>query len=122
LLLTPRPSFLFFDASMSYPSKFRTTVHGTIFGHRSTYLRELAEGDRLVLVPDPPGEDDPAVWVHLPKGDPVGHLPPEINAWLAPLLLGGGSASATAVRVGGTDVPSWKRLLIEVTCRAALAS
>jgi len=49
-------------------------------------------------------------------GDPVGHLPPEINAWLAPWMLRGGAASATAVRVGGSEVPSWKRLLIEVCC------
>ena len=40
----------------------------------------------------------------------------EINAWLAPYMRGGGVASATTLRVGGTDVPSWKRLLIEVCC------
>lgn len=101
---------------MNHPPTFRTTVHGTVFGHRATHLDELAAGDRLLLIPDPPGEDDPAVWVHLPEGDPVGHLPPEINAWLAPYLMRGGLASATTLRVGGTDVPSWKRLLIEVCC------
>ena len=106
---------------MTYPSTFRTTVHGTVFAGRSTHLEELSAGDRLILIPDPPGADDPAVWVHLPSGDPVGHLPPEINAWLAPLMLGGGSASATAVRVGGSDMPSWKRLLIEVNCSGRLA-
>lgn len=98
------------------PTTFRTTVHGTVFGARASRLEDLAEGDPLLLIPDPPGEDDPAVWVHLPAGDPVGHLPPEINAWLAPWLLKGGRASATTVRVGGTEVPSWKRLLIEVRC------
>ena len=102
---------------MEHPSFFRTTVHGTVFGDRATHLGDLAAGDPLVLIPDPPGEDDPAVWVHLPRGDPLGHLPPEINAWLAPWMLRGGSASATAVRVGGTEVPSWKRLLIQVECR-----
>jgi len=101
---------------MNAPHTFRTTVHGTVFGERASHLRELGAGDRLLLIPDPPGDDDPAVWVHLPGGDPVGHLPPEINAWLAPWMLTGGRASATAVRVGSHDVPSWKRLLIEVNC------
>jgi hypothetical protein len=96
------------------PVSFRTTVHGTVFGERAGHLADLAIGDDLVLIPDPPDEDEPAVWVHLPGGDPIGHLPPEINAWLTPWLLGGGSASAVAVKIGGSDTPSWKRLLIEV--------
>jgi hypothetical protein len=29
----------------------------------------------------------------------------------------GGHAEAVAVRVHGCDVPSWRRLLIEVVCR-----
>lgn len=99
------------------PSTFRTTVHGTVFGHRADHVAAMEPGDSLVLIPDPPGEDDPAVWVHIEAGDPVGHLPPEINAWLAPYLMHGGAASAVAVRVSGGDVPSWKRLLIEVRCR-----
>ena len=99
------------------PSTFRTTVHGTVFGRRAAHVSDVAVGDPLVLIPDPPGEDDPAVWVHVKAGDPVGHLPPEINAWLAPYLLGGGSASAVALRVSGGDVPSWKRLLIDIRCR-----
>src|SRR5688500_16417505 len=96
------------------PATFRTTVHGTVFGARASHLDELAVGEELVLIPDPPGEEEPAVWVHLRGGDPIGHLPPEINAWLAPWLLHGGTASATTVKIGGSDVPSWKRLLIEV--------
>jgi hypothetical protein len=100
-----------------HPSTFRSTVHGTVFGKRAAHLNRLEPGDRLLLIPDPPGEDDPAVWVHLQAGDPVGHLPPEINAWLAPWLLRGGAASAVAVRVRGSDAPSWKRLLIEVRCQ-----
>jgi hypothetical protein len=103
---------------MDHPTTFRTTVHGTVFGHRASHVDELAAGDRLLLIPDPPGEEDPAVWVHLPEGDPVGHLPPEINAWLAPWMMRGGAASARTLRVGGNDVPSWKRLLIEVSCAA----
>lgn len=97
---------------------FRTTVHGTVFGRRTESLRDAAAGDELLLIPDPPDADEPVVWVHREGGDPLGHLPPEINAWLAPWMLrGGGSASARVVRVGGSDVPSWKRLLIEVRCR-----
>ena len=101
------------------PATFRTTVHGTVFGSRATHLGDVVQGDTLILIPDPPVEgEDPAVWVHLEAGDPVGHLPPEISAWLAPWLLGGGTATARALRVRGTEVPSWKRLLIEVHCAA----
>lgn len=97
---------------------FRTTVHGTVFGRRADALNDAAAGDALVLIPDPPDADEPVVWVHREGGDPVGHLPPEINAWLAPWMLrGGGTASARVLRVGGSEVPSWKRLLIEVYCR-----
>jgi hypothetical protein len=96
---------------------FRTTVHGTVFGERTSVVMAAAAGDALVLIPDPPDADEPAVWVHACGGDTVGHLPPEINAWLAPWMLRGGSASARIVRIGGTEVPSWKRLLIEVVCR-----
>lgn len=100
------------------PATFRATVHGTVFGHRAEHVHEIAAGDRLVLIPDPPtgDDDDPAVWVHAAGGDPLGHLPPEINAWLAPWMQRGGAATATAVRVQGDDAPSWKRLLIEVHC------
>jgi hypothetical protein len=99
-------------------TSFRTTVHGTVFARRTQSLRAATAGDELMLIPDPPGTDEPAVWVHVRGGDPVGHLPPEINAWLAPWMLRGGSASATILRLGGSEVPSWKRLLIEVSCRA----
>jgi hypothetical protein len=104
------------------PPVFRSTVHGTIFGDRATHVREVEQGDRLLLIPDPPMEEDPAVWVHLAAGDPIGHLPPEVNSWLAPWLQRGGAATATAVRVRGEDVPSWKRLLIEVHCVQASAA
>lgn len=100
------------------PTQFRATVHGTIFCNRHRHLARLHEGDELFLIPDPPIEDDPSIWVHMPGGDPVGHLPPEIEAWLAPWMLRGGSATARAVRVAGTEEPSWRRLLIEVTCSA----
>ena len=106
----------------SRPATFRTTVHGTVFAERATHVAELAPGDELVLIPDPPMEDDPEVWVHARGGEPLGHLPPEINAWLAPWLLRGGHARATAVRVHGDDTPSWKRLIIEVHCAHADAA
>ena len=104
------------------PPVFRSTVHGTVFGDRAAHVREVEQGDRLLLIPDPPMEEDPAVWVHLAAGDPLGHLPPEVNSWLAPWLQRGGSATATAVRVRGDDVPSWKRLLIEVHCLQTTAA
>lgn len=99
------------------PPPFRATVHGTVFGERASHLEELVPGDPLLLIPDPPGGDDPAVWVHRLEGDPLGHLPPEINSWLFPWMMYGGGASATILRVGGSHVPSWKRLLIQVTCQ-----
>ncbi len=70
----------------------------------------------LVLIPDPPGQDEPEVWVHLESGDPIGHLPPEIGAWLAPWLIQGGGARARMLKVGGADVPSWRRVVVEVDC------
>ncbi len=97
---------------------FRATVHGTVFGERAGHLEEITVGDPLLLIPDPPGEEDPAVWVHLAEGDPLGHLPPEIGSWLAPWMLRGGAASARALRVGGGETPSWKRLVVEVRCGA----
>ncbi|HEX7117338.1 MAG TPA: hypothetical protein VF212_01025 [Longimicrobiales bacterium] len=100
------------------PACFRATVHGTIFGERARLLEAVHDGDELLLIPDPPIDDDPGVWIHLRSGDPVGHLPPEIESWLAPWMLRGGRATARALRVHGPDVPSWRRLLIEVTCAA----
>jgi hypothetical protein len=100
------------------PARFRATVHGTVFGERSQLLDNLHDGDELLLIPDPPIDDDPGVWIHLPSGESVGHLPPEIEKWLAPWMLKGGRATARAIRVRGPEVPSWRRLLIEVTCTA----
>jgi hypothetical protein len=98
------------------PRLFRSTVHGTVFGDRERYVARIREGDRLPLIPDPPGKENPEVWVHLPSGEPVGHLPPEICRWLAPWMLRGGGAHARALRVSGPEVPSWRRLLLEVSC------
>jgi hypothetical protein len=79
-------------------------------------LNRVHPGDELVLLPGPPIDDEPGVWVHMQGGELLGHLPPEIEAWLSPWMLRGGHATATAVRVSGDDVPSWRRLLIEVSC------
>ncbi|MGD8278421.1 MAG: hypothetical protein PVH00_10365 [Gemmatimonadota bacterium] len=91
-------------------------MHGTVFGERTEHLQRVSAGDDLLLLPGLPIEDEPGVWVHLPGGELLGHLPPEIEAWLSPWLLRGGRAEARAIRVSGTDVPSWRRLLIEVHC------
>lgn len=96
---------------------FRATVHGLAFADRSRHLREMREGQELLLLPDPPGMRLDQVWVHRAEGDPLGHLPDEIGLWLAPWMRGGGRAEARILRVGDSSVPSWKRLLVEVTCR-----
>jgi hypothetical protein len=99
------------------PALFRATVHGVAFGDRAARVEELRPGDRLNLMADPTGEEPEAVWVHSMAGDPLGHLPDEIGKWLAPWLRGGGTAGAVALKVGGADVPSWRRVLVEVHCR-----
>ena len=104
------------DLPPEHPDHFFATVHGTVFCDRSAQVDTLQAGDELVLLPDPPVTEEPGVWVHRVDGDLVGHLPPEIELWLGPWLLRGGSARARAVRVSGSDVPSWRRLLIEVHC------
>jgi hypothetical protein len=93
---------------------FRTPVYGTVFGHRREVVQRLNPGDRLILVPDPPGSDPPTVWVHARGGDVVGHLSPDVNAWLAPTMLEGSCYGAQVEAVRGTDVASWKRLVIAV--------
>ncbi len=95
---------------------FRATVHGLPFDDRARHLARMRPREELVLIPDPPGGEPDDVWVHLAQGDPLGHLPREIGSWLAPWMRMGGSASARVVRVGDPTVPSWKRLLVEVTC------
>lgn len=99
-----------------YPH-FDTPVLGTVFAARTEVVHRLRAGDRLILVPDPPAAQIPAVWVHAAGGDVVGHLSLQIAAWLAPWMLEGGCCGATVRRVSGDDVASWRRLLIEVTCR-----
>lgn len=101
------------------PKSFRVTVHGTCFGGREEQLSGLRAGDPLQLVVDPPVQEDPQVWVHKPSGPPVGHLPPEVNAWMAGWLRSGGTAHAKVLSVRGPEAPSWRRLVIRVECSAA---
>jgi hypothetical protein len=94
--------------------RFETAVYGTVFAERATVVRRLRQGDQLILLPDPPGVDEPSVWVHAPGGDVVGHLAPDINRWMAPHMLRGARYSARDQSVGEPDTASWKRLVIEV--------
>lgn len=98
------------------PRRFRATVHGTVFAGREMHLEGIRSGDPLTLVPDPPGPEQPAVWVHLRTGEPLGHLPSEIGTWLGQWMLDGGGAKARVIESAGREVPSWRRLLIEVSC------
>ncbi len=99
------------------PTCFRSTVHGTIFAGRDQYIDAVKDGDMLQLIADPPVQTEPEVWVHLDSGDPIGHLPAEIGCWLWPWMLSGGVAEARVLRVGGAEVPSWRRIVLEIVCR-----
>ena len=100
-----------------YTDHFHTPVLGTVFARRTEVVHRLHRGDLLILVPDPPGTDVPAVWVHATGGDVVGHLPLQVAVWLAPWMLGGGRVSAEVDKVHGDDVASWERLVVTVRCR-----
>lgn len=97
--------------------EFETTVFGTVFAQRRAALHRLKIGDQLILVPDPPGTDEPSVWVHAPGGDVLGHLSPDINEWLVPWMLDGCRCGAVVTHLGGDEVASYKRLAITVRCR-----
>jgi hypothetical protein len=79
-------------------------------------VHRLRAGDSLILVPDPPSAEPPAVWVHARGGDVIGHVPDEIAAWLAPWMLDGGRCRARVLVVRGDEVASWKRLMIAIEC------
>src|SRR5918992_1388065 len=98
-------------------SEFRTPVYGTVFAKRAAVVQRLRPGDSLILVPDPPGIHEPSVWVHAPGGDVVGHLSPDLNSWLVPWMFAGHRCQAVVARVRGSDVASWKRLVIAVRCQ-----
>lgn len=101
---------------------FSTPVYGTVFAHRAEVVQRLHPGDRLILVPDPPGTNPQTVWVHARGGDVVGHLSPDVNSWLAPMMLDGSCYRAEVVSVRGDDVASWKRLVIRVRMVRAIKS
>jgi len=112
--------------------QFAVPVYGTIFAERSLAVQRLQGGDQLILVPDPPGIDEPIeadtdgeramarvveqpkVWVHATGGDVLGHLSPDINGWLVPRMLAGARYAATVRSVGAPGEASWKRLVIDV--------
>jgi hypothetical protein len=60
--------------------------------------------------------------VHARGGDVVGHLSPDVNAWLAPWMLAGRCYGAEVAQVRGDDVASWKRLVITVRSVRAVKS
>jgi hypothetical protein len=93
---------------------FETPVYGTVFGQRALVLQRLKEGDQLILVPDPPGVEEPSVWVHAPGGDVVGHLSPDVTRWLAPRMIEGARYGARVRSIGRPGTESWKRLVISV--------
>lgn len=96
-------------------SRLRTNVHGTVFAARTSVVERLQPGDTLLLVPDPPQDDDPpSVWVHVSGGDVLGHLPVQVAAWLGPWMLAGGRCQASVTQVRGPDVASWNRIEIEL--------
>lgn len=97
--------------------EFQTPVYGTVFGKRTEVLHRLRQGDALILVPDPPGTEDPSVWVHAVGGDVVGHLSPDVSSWLVPWMLQGGRCGGIVARIGSDDIASYKRLVITVRCR-----
>ncbi|MEJ7813487.1 MAG: hypothetical protein WKG32_23975 [Gemmatimonadaceae bacterium] len=99
-----------------HDERFKTAVYGTVFGQRMNVVHRLRAGDRLILVPDPPGTDSPFVWVHASGGDVIGHLPESISCWMQPWMLDGGCAGASVEKIKGADVASWRRLIIEVHC------
>lgn len=99
-----------------HDERFKTPVYGTVFGKRQEVVQRLHAGDRLILVPDPPGTDNPQVWVHATGGDVVGHLSDDVGRWLCPWMLDGGRCGAFVRKVGDQQVASWRRLIIEVVC------
>ena len=111
-------------------ARFEVPVYGTIFAERASAVSRLLPGETLILVPDPPGIDDPPagrtpadeplvveepkVWVHAAGGHVLGHLSPDINRWLVPRMLTGVRYTATVLSVGDPARESWRRLVIEV--------
>lgn len=98
-------------------SDFVAYLYGSVFAERAEAVRRLGVGDALILVPDPPGVDEPTVWVHAPGGAVLGHLSPDVSLWLVPLMLEGRRYGATVEALAGEDVESWKRVQLRVRSR-----
>lgn len=94
--------------------RFETPVYGTVFGGRAAVVARLHPGDRVILVPDPPGVDEPSVWVHATGGDVIGHLSPDVNRWMVQAMLDGARYGARVHTIGEQGTASWKRLVIAV--------
>src|SRR5258708_14977080 len=76
--------------------RFDAPVYGTIFGDRLVAVQRLAEGDSLILVPDPAAVDHASVWVHATGGDVAGHLAPATNRCPLPPLPNAPPYAATS--------------------------
>jgi hypothetical protein len=97
-------------ATHPHVEQFHSAVYGTVFGRRMEAVHRLRAGDALILVPDPPGTDNPAVWVHAAGGDVVGHLPFAVSGWLVPWMLEGGRCRARVQRVEARHRPPHPRV------------
>jgi hypothetical protein len=97
-------------------------VHGVRFALRdeesaATVLASIAEGDELVLVPEP---DNPvnnrAVVIATTDGVPVGWVPDLLVDYVHELRAGG-DARVVALRVNAPTVPPQDRLVVEIRGR-----
>jgi len=95
-------------------AEFRVAVYGTVFAARADAVRQLTVGDHLILVPDAPDVEAPLVWVSARGGEVVGHLSPDVSAWMVPAMLDGARYGAEVAHLGGEEVESWKRLVVVV--------
>ncbi len=67
------------------------------------------------VLPDTPHFETPVYGtVFAERSAVVGRLSPDVNAWMAPRMLGGARYGAHVCSVGEPDTASWKRLVIVV--------
>ena len=101
---------------------FIAHLYGSVFAERAEAVRRLRAGDALILVPDPPGVDEPTVWVHAPGGAVLGHLSPDLGAWMVPKMNEGRRYGAVVEAIAGEGTESWKRVRLRVRLRSDPAS